>query len=98
MRFTLLAAVTLTAAALQAADPALLNLVMPDATVMAGINVQKAKTTPFGQFLLTQMPTGSGLTEFTTATGFDPRQDLTEVLMASNAQQHDGLVLARGTF
>jgi hypothetical protein len=98
MRNTALLTLFFVAAGLQAADPALVNLVMPDATVMAGINVQKAKTTPFGQFLLTQMPTGSGLTEFTTTTGFDPRQDLTEVLMASNTQPNDGLVLARGTF
>jgi hypothetical protein len=99
MRFSLLAAVTLTAAALQAADPTLLNLVMPDAKVLAGINVQKAKTTPFGQFLLTQMPVGDPLNSFIAATGFDPRQDLTEVLIASDAAaKSTGLVLARGTF
>jgi hypothetical protein len=99
MRHFAFLAVTLTAA-LQAADPALLNMVMPDATVLAGINVQRAKTSPFGQFLLTQMPTGDGLDGFITATGFDPRQDLVEVLMASNNAQSNksGLVLARGTF
>jgi hypothetical protein len=97
--FALLA--VLTAAGLQAADPALLNLVMPDAKVLAGINVQKAKTSAFGQFLLTQMPAGDGLNSFITATGFDPRQDLDEVLMASNSQgksKSNGLVIARGTF
>jgi hypothetical protein len=95
--FALLAAAfTIT---LQAADPALLNLVMPDATVLAGINVQKARTTPFGQFLLTQLPTGDGLNAFISSTGFDPRQDLVEVLMASNGQaKNSGLVLASGTF
>jgi hypothetical protein len=86
------------AAGLQAADPTLLNLAMPDATVMAGINVQKAKTTPFGQFLLTQMPAGAPLNEFIASTGFDPRQDLTEVLMASSMAQKSGLMMARGTF
>jgi hypothetical protein len=83
---------------LQAADPVLLNLVMPDAKVVAGINVQRAKTSPFGQFLLNQMPAGSGLTEFAATTGFDPRQDLIEVLMAGNTEQKNGLVVARGTF
>jgi hypothetical protein len=83
---------------LSAADPALLNLVMPDATVLAGINVQRAKTTPFGQFLLTQLPTGDPLNTFVASTGFDPRQDVVEVLMASNAQPKSGLVLAAGTF
>jgi hypothetical protein len=99
MRHFAVLAVSFTAAALQAADPALLNLVMPDAKVLAGINVQKAKTTEFGQFLLNQMPMGDPLNSFIAATGFDPRQDLTEVLIASNAAtKSTGLVLARGTF
>lgn len=93
-----LAAFTL-AATLQAADPTLLNLVMPDVTVLAGINVQKAKTSAFGQFLLMQMPDNSGLDQFVAATGFDPRRDVSEVLIASNAAgKQSGLVMARGTF
>jgi hypothetical protein len=92
----LTAAFTIT---LQAADPALLNLVMPNATVLAGINVQKAKTTTFGQFLLTQLPAGDGLNTFISSTGFDPRQDLTEVLMASTGEaKNNGLIMATGTF
>jgi hypothetical protein len=98
MRHFALIVVSFTAAALQAADPALLNLVMPDAKVLAGINVQRAKTTQFGQFLLTQMPVGDQIDGFITTTGFDPRQDLTEVLIASNSEAKSGLVLARGTF
>ena len=38
-----------------AADPQLLNLVMPDAKVLAGVNVDQAKTSPFGQYVLSQM-------------------------------------------
>ena len=99
MRHFVLLAASFTVAALQAADPTLLNLVMPDAKVLAGINVQKAKTTQFGQFLLTQMPAGDSINGFISATGFDPRQDLTEVLMASNGvAKSAGLILARGTF
>ena len=99
MRHLVLLAVSFASVSLQAADPVLLNLVMPDAKVLAGINVQKAKTTQFGQFLLTQMPVGDPLNGFISATGFDPRQDLTEVLMASSgAAKSSGLVLARGTF
>jgi hypothetical protein len=73
---------------------------MPDAKVMAGINVQRAKTSAFGQFLLMQMPAGDSLDGFISATGFDPRQDLVEILMASNTTQgkSQGLILARGTF
>jgi hypothetical protein len=44
------------------------------------------------------LPAGSELNDFATTTGFDPRQDLVEVLMASNAEQKNGIVLARGTF
>jgi hypothetical protein len=98
MRHFALLAVSFTAAALQAADPALLNLVMPDAKVLAGINVQKAKTTQFGQFLLTKMPVGDEVHGFMAATGFDPRQDLMEVLVASGTESKSGLVIARGTF
>jgi hypothetical protein len=99
MRYFVLLAASFASIALQAADPALLNLVMPDAKVLAGINVQKAKTTQFGQFLLTQMPVGDPVNGFIASTGFDPRQDLTEVLIASNgAAKSTGLVLARGTF
>jgi hypothetical protein len=98
MRIAAVLAAILVSTGLQAADPVLLNLLMPDAKVVAGINVQKAKTSPFGQFLLTQLPAGAELTEFSTVTGFDPRQDLVEVLMASNAEQKTGLAVARGTF
>ncbi len=66
-----------------AADPQLLNMAPPDATTYAGINVEQAKTSPFVQFLLTQMPESNSLNKFITETGFDPRRDLSEVLIAS---------------
>ena len=83
-----------------AADPQLVNLVMPDAKVIAGVNVEQAKGTPFGQFLLTRMAQDPRLQKITALTGFDPRSDLQELLFASNAAagQPNGLVLARGTF
>ncbi len=66
------------------ADQQLLNMAPPDATTYAGINVEQAKTSPFIQFLLTQMPESNGLNKFITETGFDPRRDLSEVLIASS--------------
>src|SRR5262245_48421085 len=39
---------------LSAADPQLVNMVMPDAKVVAGINVDSARNSPFGTFLLRQ--------------------------------------------
>ena len=67
-------------AGLFAADPQLMNLVMPDAQMMAGINVTTAKTSLFGQFLLTQVAATAGthFEQLAAATGFDPRRDLTE--------------------
>jgi hypothetical protein len=86
----------------QAADPRLLNLVMPDATTLAGANVTSAEGTPFGQYVLTHLTSamGSQLQTFVAATGFDPRKDVTEVLAASSggATNPSGLILASGTF
>ena len=41
------------AAVLPASDPRLVSLVMPDAAVIAGVNVTQAKASPFGQYLMT---------------------------------------------
>jgi len=85
---------------LSAADPQLMNLLMPNAKVVAGVNVEQARNSPFGQFLLARVQNGdAGLTKLTATTGFDPRRDLSEVLMATLGQPgQQGLVLARGTF
>lgn len=86
--------------ALPAVDQHLLGLVMPEAKVMAGVNVEVAKTSPFGQYVLSHMQADhNGLQKFIEQTGFDPSRDLTEVLMASRGDSGaKGLVLARGTF
>ena len=83
---------------LSAADPQLLNLAMPDAQVVAGVNVTKAKTSPFGQFILRQLPPDGDFAKFVSMSGFDPRRDLQEILMASPAGQDEGLVAVRGSF
>jgi hypothetical protein len=87
---------------LSAADPRLLNLVMPDATVLAGVNVDQAKTTPFGQYVLTTLLPGQDqkLQQLATLTGFDPRRDVSELLLASTSAPGNktGLALARGIF
>jgi hypothetical protein len=88
------------------ADPRLLNLVMPDATTLAGANVTNAEITPFGQYILMQLTSSVNssanqeLQNFVTATGFDPRHDISEILAASssNAAKPSGLVLAIGNF
>src|SRR5580700_5520247 len=85
----------------KAADPQLLNLVMPDAKILAGVNVDQAKTSPFGVYVLAQFQAqDQHLREFTAQTGFDPTRDLHEVLVASTGSQAHApaLTLARGTF
>jgi len=82
----------------RAADPQLLNLVMPDAAVLAGVNVDQAKTSTFGQFVISQVQT-SDIQKLAAATGFDPTRDVHEVLAATGpAGSKTGLALARGTF
>ncbi|MDP9171241.1 MAG: hypothetical protein M3N54_11540 [Acidobacteriota bacterium] len=74
---------------------------MPDAKIMAGVNVTTAQISPFGQYVLTRMgSTDAGLQSLITETGFDPRRDVTEILMASNGNTASpgGLLLARGSF
>jgi hypothetical protein len=103
MKSQILTATLLTAfsGTLSAADPQLLNLVMPDAKVLAGINVQQAKGTQFGQWVLNQLQTHDAqMQKLVALTGFDPRRDVSELLVASDgvAGSQTGLALARGSF
>lgn len=86
-----------------AADPGLLRLVMPDAKVIAGLQVQQTKNSAFGQYVLSHMQVeDAGFKKFIAQTGFDPRRDVTEIIMASNweqaSPQNRWLVVAHGTF
>jgi hypothetical protein len=100
-----LAAILLAATAAPAAvDPALLDLVMPDAQVLAGMQVQQSLASPFGQYILTQVPANDGVTRFAAVTGLDLRRDVREILMASvggtlgAGNANPGLLMVRGTF
>ncbi|MEP6535297.1 MAG: hypothetical protein ABJF23_08280 [Bryobacteraceae bacterium] len=84
-----------------AADSSLLSLLSPDAKVVAGIYVDRSTASQFGQFMLRRMQReDAALNKFVTATGFDPRRDLTEVIVSSADAQNTGhgLVVAHGTF
>jgi hypothetical protein len=86
-----------------AADSQLLSMVMPDAKVVAGVNVDSAKASPFGLYVLTQMQSNNtDLQQLIALTGFDPTRDVHEVLAATTsttgAKTPSGLVLARGNF
>jgi hypothetical protein len=81
-----------------AADSQLMNLVMPDAKILAGGNQTSALASPLGQFILTKI--GKIPQDFITSTGFNPLQDISEMLAATAADPSNpgGLILARGTF
>jgi hypothetical protein len=89
------------AGVLDAADPQLLNLVMPDAKILAGVNVDQAKTSQFGQYVITQIQAQDPhFQEFVAETGFNPTTDLDELLVVSNGTGKTAahLTLACGTF
>ena len=98
-----LALALMLASGLAAADSALLNLIMPEARTVAGIDVERAKGSAFGQFVLTQMQNENrDLDKFSLMSGFDPRRDLREIVVASlggpEKGPDKGLIVARGTF
>jgi hypothetical protein len=95
------AVATLFAASAFALDEGMLRLAMPDARVLSGISIAQARTSPLGQFLLSQVnPNDQSFQQMMAATGFDPRRDLQEILVATPGKPgaQRSLVLARGTF
>jgi hypothetical protein len=74
------------AAALPAADQQLVNMIMPDAKIVGGINVDSARNSPFGTFLLNHISASDpAFQQFVKASGFNPTTDLREILVASLA-------------
>lgn len=76
-------------------DPAFPALVPPDTTLLAGIRLDKIKTTPLykkygGNIDLTQ------LNEFSRRTGIDPLRDVWSVLVAFDGKE--SIAMARGRF
>ncbi len=80
-----------------AANPELLNLVMPDAVAISGLQVQDAAASAFGQQLVIKMSSMQGLDKLAQLTGFDPRTDLTEIVAASAGKQ-SALLVVEGNF
>lgn len=77
----------------------LLDLVPPGASMVAGINIEQARNSPFGQYLLNKMQEDEkSFAELIEKTGFDPRRDWTEAVAAGYDGRNNGLVIVRGTF
>src|SRR5262249_29143789 len=101
MRLYLLAAAAVLSGSLRAADPGLLSLVPAETRVLAGVSVDKLASAPIGQYLLALIDREPDpqLQKIIENTGFDPRRDLHEVLVAaSGAPNGAPLILGRGTF
>lgn len=97
--------ITLAAAGLSfAADPALIRMLPPGAAFVAGVRADQIRSSRFGQYILDRFKAGEdNLNKFIEVTGFDPRRDLTEVIVASSSatprRNHGkGILLARGRF
>ncbi len=84
-------------------DSTLLNLAMPDAKILTGIQVDQSLASPFGQYVLSQMQPGDAdFQKFIQQTGFDPTHNLHELLGATNSDGSSNtltaILLARGSF
>jgi len=97
----LFACATLLAGSALATDATLLTLIPPDAKVVAGVRAAQAASSPFGQFVLSHLGPGQqGLQQLIDASGFDPRHDVSELLLATATPgaRGQGIVSARGVF
>jgi hypothetical protein len=92
----------LTAAPAFAVDPALLQMAPDAAKALAGMQIAQGRQSPLGRYVLQHLGTpGPHPQAWMTQAGFDPRRDITEILVAATGSRGSvsgGLVLARGTF
>lgn len=94
-------AVLATALLAPAADNALLQLIAKDPKVVAGMDVDRARNSAFGNKVLGEFKEeDEGFQKFLDATGFDPRRDMREILMVSDGgTKHEStLILVKGLF
>jgi len=84
-----------------AADSSLLNLVMPDAQVLFGANVEHIVNSPLGKEIGSQLQGKlPDLQQVVQKTGLDPVHDIKEVVIAATGKGQNGpaLVVVRGSF
>lgn len=99
----LLSALAIPALALaQSSNVDLFSFLMSDAQLVAGANVTSARNSPFGQFVLSQIPMGQKyLQGFETETGINPLSDVSELVAAWNGTPNtkaQWLIAAHGDF
>lgn len=90
--------------AFAAVDSGLLSLVPAGAKVIGEVDVSRARSSPFGQYVLAKIGTDDdGFRRMVEETGFDPRQDVEDALFVAMGRAGDGsdtqyAILVRGTF
>jgi hypothetical protein len=67
-------------------DPALMGLIPPDTTLLAGVRLEDIRKTDLYKKNLDQVPVPP-IDRFAEQTGIDPRKDLSELLLVSNGKQ-----------
>jgi hypothetical protein len=78
-------------------DNVLAKLVPPDSTALFGARIEQLKTTMLYTKLVADQKLPQ-LDSFSGETGFDPRRDVRDLLVASNGKPNAGVLLARGNF
>lgn len=87
-----------------AVDQGLLDLVPPGAKIITSVDINQAKNSPFGQYLLSKINTQDhNFGDLIQQTGFDPRRDLQGFVFASpgpdnNTAQSRFALIVRGNF
>ena len=85
-------------------DSGLIGLIPANSKLVAGIDVQKCRSSEFGQYLLAKSQADDPhFEQFMTETGFDPRRDLESLVMTTSNDMGGGqnsafAILARGNF
>ncbi len=107
MRYILAACTLLiggTLSTFAAVDPALLALIPGGVKLVSGVQLDQARNSEFGRYLLNRIDAEDNcFQQFTEETGFDPRHDLDELVFATTGQSADHtdpifVIAARGTF
>ncbi len=84
-----------------AADSSLLRYLPADARLVAGVDLEAARHTPFGGYVLNRIEAhADDFEELESKTGFDPRTDLLEIVIGGNSagRAGDSIVIARARF
>jgi hypothetical protein len=92
---TFLALLGVVPALAERVDNVLAQMVPADSVTLIGMRMQQLEATPFFQKLLAQQRIPQ-MDQFARDSGFDPRRDVRDLLLASNGRQT--VLLARGSF